>query len=75
MSVGKATVPDGISVKMLKIASRYTTKSLTHIIIQYVNKMRALPEIPKKNTRWLHIFIKVEIHVIQLTIALFPYNQ
>ena len=31
MSVGKATGPDGIRVKMLKIASRYTTKSLTHI--------------------------------------------
>ena len=31
MSVGKATGPDGISVKMLQIASRYITKSLTHI--------------------------------------------
>ena len=31
MSVGNATGPDGISVKMLQIASRYITKSLTHI--------------------------------------------
>ena len=31
MSVVKATGPDGISVKMLQIASRYITKSLTHI--------------------------------------------
>ena len=31
MSVGKATGPDGISVQMLQIASRYITKSLTHI--------------------------------------------
>ena len=31
MSVGKATGPDGISVKMLQISSRYITKSLTHI--------------------------------------------
>ena len=31
MSVGKATGPDGISVNMLQIASRYITKSLTHI--------------------------------------------
>ena len=31
MSVGKATGPDGISVQMLQIASRYITESLTHI--------------------------------------------
>ena len=31
MSVGKATGPDGISVKMLQIASRYIIKSLTHV--------------------------------------------
>ena len=31
MSVGKATGPDGISVKKLQIASRYIKKSLTHI--------------------------------------------
>ena len=31
VSVGKATGPDGISVKMLKISSRYITKYLTHI--------------------------------------------
>ena len=31
MSVGKATGPDGISVQMLQISSRYITKSLTHI--------------------------------------------
>ena len=31
MSVGKATGPDGIGVKKLQIASRYITKSLTHI--------------------------------------------
>ena len=31
MSVGKATGPDGISVNMLQIASRYITTSLTHI--------------------------------------------
>ncbi len=31
MSVGKATGPDGISVKMIKIASPYIIKSLTHI--------------------------------------------
>ena len=31
MSVGKATGPDGISVKMIKIASPYIIRSLTHI--------------------------------------------
>ena len=31
MSVGKTTGPDGISVKMIKIASPYVTKCLTHI--------------------------------------------
>ena len=31
MSVGKATGPDGISVNMLQIASRYIIKSLTHV--------------------------------------------
>ena len=31
MSVGKATGPDGISVKNLQISSRHITKSLTHI--------------------------------------------
>ena len=31
MSVGKATGPDGIRIKMLQISSRYITKSLTHI--------------------------------------------
>ena len=31
MSVGNATGPNGISVKMLQIASRYITKYLTHI--------------------------------------------
>ena len=31
MSVGKATGPDGISVNMLQIATRYIQKSLTHI--------------------------------------------
>ena len=55
MSVGKATGPDGISVNMLQIASRYTQKT--------------------GNTRWSHLFMKVEINVIQLTIALFPYCQ
>ena len=32
MSVGKATGPDGISVNMLHIASRYIIKYLTHIL-------------------------------------------
>ena len=31
MSVGKTTGPDGLSVKMIKIASPYITKCLTHI--------------------------------------------
>ena len=31
MAVGKATGPDGISVKMLQIASRYIIRSLTHV--------------------------------------------
>ena len=31
MSVGKPTGPDGMSVKMIKIASPYITKCLTHI--------------------------------------------
>ena len=43
MSVGKATGPDGISVKMLQIASRYITKSLTHIF-NLSTKVRALPK-------------------------------
>ena len=44
MSVGKATGPDGVSVKMLQIASRYITKSLTHNYIQSLDKVRTLPK-------------------------------
>ena len=40
MSVGKATGPDGISVKMLQIASRY----IFNPHIQYLDKVRTLPK-------------------------------
>ena len=72
MSVGKATGPDGISVKT--IANRievYTT--IFNPYIQSLDKVRTLPK--TGNTRWSHLFIKVEINVIQLTITLFPYCQ
>ena len=69
MSVGKATGPDGISVKMLQIASRYITKSLTHIF----NLSIVCEHYPKD---WKYALVtKVEIIVIQLNIALFPYCQ
>ena len=42
MSVGKATGPDGLSVQMLQIASRYITESLAHI--QSLDKVRTLPK-------------------------------
>ena len=69
MSVGKATGPDGISVKMLQIASMYIIKSLTHVF----NLSIWGEDYPKD---WKYaLFIRVEINVTQLTIALFPYCQ
>ena len=44
MSVGKATGPDGMSVHMLEIASRYITK-IFNPHIQSLDKVRALPKI------------------------------
>ena len=73
MSVGKATGPDGISVKMLQIASRYITKSLTHIF----NLSIRCEHYPKE---WKYTLV-TPIHkggdknVIQLTIALFSYGK
>ena len=72
MSVGQATGPDGISVKMLQIASMYITKSLTHIF----NLSIRCEHYPKD---WKYALV-TPIHkggdkCNKLTIALFPYCQ
>ena len=70
MSVGKSTGPDGISVKMLQIASRYIIKSSTHIFKLSIR----CEQYPKEwKSALVTPFIKVEINVTQLTIALFPF--